>query len=452
MARIIRERPFYKNVLKIALPIAGQNLISVGVNMTDTVMLGKLGVVTISACSLANQLSFVFYFILYGLSAGASVLCAQYWGKRDVDSIERILGITMKIAILAGVVVTAVGLLIPEQVISLFNRDPEVVAQGASYLRIISLAFVLNAFTVVFLNVNRSVENVNISLITTLISFGVNVGLNALLIFGLWGFPRLGIVGAAIATAAARLVEFLIAVLYSLRKKNTIHFHFKYFLHGDKVLFWDFMRYSTPVVGNEICWSMAATVRTAVMSNLGTQATAAQNIVDVVSRLANVALIGVADAATIIIGKSVGEGKRERTLDISKSMLTVSVGIGVVSAALMLIFRTFILKIGIFTVDELTATYVMGIMLVQAGTNFVASFNLTNIVGVIRGGGDTRFGFALDVMTMYFFSLPLGALGGYVLHLPVPYVYLLLMFDELAKAVIGFYWYKSGKWIRSLTR
>lgn len=452
MAKVIKEWGFYRNVLRIALPIAGQNLISVGVNMTDTVMLGALGEVTISACSLANQLSFIMFFMYNGLSAGASILSSQYWGKRQTDMIERIMGVAMQLSMITGVCFAVVGLVFPEQFISIYNRDPEVLAQGSTYLRIISVTFLLQAVTVLYININRAVENVNIGLYTMLISFGMNVGLNAVLIFGLIGFPKMGIAGAALATAISRVVEFLIVVFYAKFKNKIIKLRLKYLFQHDKALLKNFVMHSLPVVGNEAGWGIGMSIRTALMSNLGTAVTAAQNIVDVVSRLTFVFLFGVADASAVLVGKSIGEQRLEHTKDIAKTIQVISVGIGVFSALFLLIARTFITKIGLFSLTPLAEEYLLGMMLAQCVINLFAAFNTVNIVGIIRGGGDTKVSFLLDVVSMYCVGIPIGALAAYWLGLPVPLVFLLMASDEIVKLIVGYRWYKSGKWIKELTR
>ncbi len=450
---LIKDRSFYRQLARIALPLALQNIITVGVSMTDTVMLGQLGETAISASSLANQPYFIFYLMLCGLSGGSIVLTAQYWGKQDTASISKVTGIALRFSILLAAAVVLLCQLFPEEIMGFYTNEPDVVTEGVKYLRIVSFSYLLSAVTVIYLCVMRSVERVKISLASSIVAFVTNVGLNAVLIFGLGPAPALGVEGAAIATLSARVAEFLIVMIYAaVQNKKWFHLKLSYLVRADGGLLRDFFRYSTPVLLGETCWGVGISMQAAVIGNLGNSASAAANIVGVVQKLTTVLIFGVCDATTVIVGKLIGAGKEEEARAAGSTLVRLSALLGVFSAALALLIGNGAMSAGLFDMENQTAEYVHIMLYGTAAFVFLQSFNATTIVGIMRGGGDTRAAFLMDALTMWLISLPVGLLAGYVFHIPAPFVQILMISDEFVKFFICIWRFKSMKWLTNVTR
>ncbi|MDR3552600.1 MAG: MATE family efflux transporter [Clostridia bacterium] len=450
MSQIMRDRSFYKQLAILSIPIALQNLIGFGVNMMDTVMLGSLGQDQISASSLANQPFFILTLFFFGLSSGASVLTSQYWGKRDTRTISRVIGLAVRASLLFSAVFAFVVLVFPEAVMSIYTTDPHVILLGTQFLRIIGFSYILSAFSTTFLNVIRSVESVRIPLLINFITFAVNTVLNWILIYGKFGMPALGIRGSATATLIARVIELTLSCLFAFRFDQKIRLRLRDVMRFDNALFHDFLHYSLPVVVNETMWGVGMTLQSVVVGHMGSEAVAANSIASVVQRLAMVYTFGLASSAAVLVGKEIGSGNEKRARSVASTLLLISIAAGLVSSAVIILLRAPFAMI--YNVPASTKELSMQIMLVFSVIVFFSAFNCSNIVGVLRGGGDTRFALALDITLMYVVALPLGALAGLYWHLPVPIVFFLLLCDEPMKCIIGIFRFRSGRWLRNVTR
>lgn len=447
---LVRDKEFYKQLITISVPISLQNLISFGLSMMDTVMLGSLGENQISASSIANQPYFIFTVFLFGLASGASVLTAQYWGKGNTAAISRVLALAMKAAVICSLVFGAVVLIIPEGVMSLYTPDKDVIALGAQFLRIIGFSYILSAISTTYLYILRSVENVKIPLLINFTSFVINTILNWIFIFGKFGFPAMGIRGSATATLCARTVEMLLALVYAFHFDKNLSFNPVNLFKVDKLLLKDFLHYSSPVVANETLWAVGASLQAVVIGHISSEAVAANSIAGVVQRLAMVAIMGLANFSAIAVGKQIGAGNSEKAKAYASTMLKLSIAVGICSFTFILLMRKPFLSI--YNVSGTTMRYAYQIMTVYAFTTFFCCFNYTNIIGVLRGGGDTRFAMFADLITLWLVALPCGAIAGLVLKLPLPAVILLLTIDEPVKVFIGYPRFRSGKWLRNVTR
>ena len=307
----MEKRQFYKMVFALVLPIALQNLINVGVTAADVIMLGMVGETALSAGSLANQVSFILNLLMFGMSSGAAVLTAQYWGKKDTATIEKVLGISMRLAIVAGLVFMAAALLIPRQLMLIFTREEEIIAAGIPYLRIVAFSYLLMAVNMTYLNLMRSVERVLIGMITYAVSLGVNVVLNAIFIFGLFGCPAMGTAGAALGTTLARVTEFIIILIYNKKFNDILNIRLNLLAVKDRQLTRDFIRYASPVIMNELAWGCGMAMLSAMMGHLGSAAVAAHSVTQTSRQLAMVVSMGLAGAAAIVLGKTIGEGNEK---------------------------------------------------------------------------------------------------------------------------------------------
>ena len=444
------DKQFYKKVAILVLPIAAQNLINTGISSIDVIMLGKVGEKVLSGASLGAQIQFIMSLILFGLTSGASVLMAQYWGKKDYHSIETVFGIAAKVAAVISVIFMVAAFCFPGQLMTLFTKDKEVIEQGAKYLRIVSLSYPVNALTMVYLNSMRNLQKVVIATVVYLASMITNIIVNGILIFGLFGAPEMGIVGASIGTLLARIVEFIIVVVYDQKINDVFRFRWEYLFRKNSDLWKDFLNYSAPVVANELMWGLGMSTMAAILGHMGSAATAANSVAQVGRNLATVVAFGVASAAAIMIGNTIGEGKTELARSYGKKFIGLSVVTGALGGVLILLLRPFIL-----TTMELSdeARNTLSFMLLLMAFYVVAqAVNTTLIVGIFRGGGDTRFGFFLDVSIMWGVAIVGGALAAFVFNAPLFVVIAFLLCDEEIKIPISLLRYRTYKWLRNVTR
>lgn len=444
------RRNFYRTVFVLVLPMALQNLINVGVQAADVVMLGFVGETAISAASLAGQVYFIMTLLFFGLTSGAAVLTAQYWGKGDINTIEKILGLALRTAFCAAAIFTAAALFFPRQLMMIFSGEEDVIEQGAAYMRIVAIAYIPAAFTMVYLNVMRSVERVIISTIVYLVSLIVNVILNAIFIFGFMGIPALGVVGAAIATASARYVELIIVIIYSLKVNKTVRVRIKNILSTPKVLIGDFVKFAVPVTLNELMWGGGYSMITAVIGHIGKSAAAANSVAQVVRQLAFVVTMGAANAAAIMIGKVIGEGKMEYAKTYASRFMKITVILGLCGSALILIMIP-VMK-AVMSLGAEAEGYLSGMLAILSYIIILASVNTVMIVGVFRAGGDTKYGLFLDCASLWLVAIPLGFVAAFIWKLPVVITYIVLTSDEIIKLPLSIIRYKSKKWLKSVTR
>lgn len=441
---------FYKGVFSLVVPMALQNLINVGVTAADVIMLGRVGEKVLSGASLAGQVQYIMTLFLFGLTSGATVLTAQYWGKDDKKTIEKILALGMKAAIIVTAAFTVAALLMPDVLMRIFTSDPEVIAEGVKYLRIVALSYVAVGITQTYLYIMRSVERVIVATVVYLISLLCNVTLNAIFIFGLFGLPAMGIQGAALATLIARLLEVVLVFGYARIFNKDIKFHFSYFLHTEKLLYQDFFRYAIPVIINEVMWGLGTAANTAILGHMGSAAVAANSVAQVARQLATVVSFGLSSATAIYLGKTIGERKLEYARVYAKKFLTLSVIMGALGG--MLILAAIPIVNGTMSLTPEAQEYLKVMFIVMSYFVIGQAYNTTMVVGVFRSGGDTRFGLVLDVSTMWGCSILFGFLAAFVFKCSVPVVYVILMSDEIIKIPITTWRYLKYKWLQDVTR
>ncbi|OPX44157.1 multidrug resistance protein NorM [Ruminiclostridium hungatei] len=434
----------------LVVPMALQNLINVGISSIDVLLLGKVSETVLSAASLAGQVQFIMVLIFFGLTSGAAVLTAQYWGKGDKESIIKIMGICMRFSLVISFVFTSAVLIFPFQIMSIFTDESDVIAEGVKYLRIISLSYIFMAVTMIYLNVMRSVERVLVSTVVYLISLISNVAIAAVLIFGLFGLPKMGIQGAAIATLASRGFELATVIVYARRYNDVLHFRLSSLFIRDRLLFKDFLRYSIPVTLNELMWGAGVSMNAVVIGHLGKAVVSANSVAQISRQLATVIAFGLANATAITVGKAIGENKLETAKDYSLRFIKLSILAGMAGAAVILAARP--VAMSVLNLKPVTREYLSVMMLVMSYFVVAQALNTTLVVGVFRAGGDTRFGLFLDVATMWGGSILIGALAAFIFKWSVPVVYIILMSDELIKIPITLARYKGRKWLNNVTR
>lgn len=444
------SRVFYKSVLALVLPMAVQNLINVGISSLDVIMLGKVGETVLSASSLANQIQFIMTMIFFGVTSGACVLTAQYWGKGDRRTIEKVIGIALRISLSTGLLFTLAVLLFPAPLMSLFTNEPEVIAEGVKYLQIVGYSYLFMSVTMVYLNIMRSVEKVIISTVVYSVSLVTNGVLNAIFIFGLLGLPAMGISGAALATSIARFVELVIVLIYAYRPGQPVRLRFSDIFTRDPQLFRDFLRYSIPVTLNEMMWGGGVSMITAIIGHMGQSAVAANSVAQVTRQLATVVAFGIANATAIMIGKAIGEGNEDKAEDFGRRFVWLTVIAGIVGGVVVLCVSP--IASAALTLTDQAREYLTFMMFVMSYFVIGQAFNTTMVVGVFRAGGDTRFGLIEDTVAMWGISIFIGFLGAFVFGWSVQAVYVVLLSDEIIKIPVNWWRYKTKIWLRNVTR
>jgi putative efflux protein, MATE family len=443
-------KAFYKMAFMLIMPMALQNLINVGISSIDVLMLGKVSETVLSAASLASQVQFIMMLVFFGLTSGAAVLTAQYWGKGDKISIIKIMGICMRFSLIVAVFFTLAIFIFPAQIMNIFTDEKPVITEGVKYLRIISLSYIFMSITMIYLNVMRSVERVVVSTVVYLISFVSNGIIAALLIFGLFGLPKLGIQGAALATLASRGIELIIVIVYASKYNDVLHFKPSSIFVRDKYLFRDFLYYSMPVTLNELMWGGGVAMNAVVIGHLGSSVVSANSVAQIARQLAMVIAFGLANATAISVGKVIGENNLDMAKKYSNRFIKLSILAGILGAVLILLARP--ITMSVLNISPLTQGYLSVMMYVMSYFSIAQAINTTLIVGVFRAGGDTRFGLYLDIATMWGGSILFGVLAAFVFKWSVPVVYIILMSDEIIKIPLTVSRYKSCKWLNNVTR
>ena len=444
------DKRFYANVFRLVMPMALQNLINVGVTSTDVIMLGRVGETALSGVSLANQVYFILSLLFFGLTSGACVLTAQYWGKKDTRTIEKVMGMSFRISLLGGLVFGIAAFLAPQHLMRIFTGEPEIIAEGVRYLKIVSFSYVLSAFTNVYLNIIRSIEKVVIATVVYGTSLCANIVLNAVFIFGLFGCPAMGAAGAALGTLCSRVIEVLIVVYYAVRRNQIVRIRIKDLFVKDRDLSRDFLTYAFPVLLNELAWGAGMAAISAIVGHLGSASVAAHSVTQVCRQLSMVIAFGVSNATSIMIGKAIGEKKEALAREYGRRFLRLSILFGVGGGILLLAITPVVCAV--MKLSVLAKSYLTVMMVIMSYYAAAQSVNSTLVVGVFRAGGDTRFGLILDVGVMWLCSIAAAAVGAFVIGIPMPWVYILLCSDEVIKVPFSIWRYRSYKWLKSITR
>lgn len=446
----LESKQFYKSLYVIVLPIVLQNIISAAVSSADVIMLSYVNQTAIAAASLASQIQFIMFMFYTGLSSGLVMLTSQYWGKKDEHSIRTLMGIALKMSGSIGFLFFVLTFFVPKQLMLIFTDDLRLVEYGAEYLRVVSVSYFFLAISQVFQAVLRSLEHVKTVTCITFVALGLNIFLNAVFIFGLFGAPKLGLFGVALATTIARAVELVISVFLGHRIKD-VKLDLKTVLLKNPVLFHDFIKYSFPAIGNEIVWGAAWATYSAILGHLGEDIVAANSVVGILRNLGGVFCFGMAYGGAVLIGKEIGEQQMELAKRNSSRLIKVTAVAGVVGALIMVALKPTLP----YLAKNLTegAAYYRDILLyVNCFSLIGAAINTGMICGTFRAGGDSKFGLYLDFFCMWCFSVPLGFFVAFVLKLPPLWVYIILYLDEFEKMPFIIWHYKKGKWLKNITR
>lgn len=444
------ERAVCGQIMKLTGPIILQNLLSAAVSSADVVMLNFVGQAHISAVSLAAQYASVLFMVLYGLGTGVTMLSAQYFGKGDLRAVDAVEGIALRFSVGVSLLFAAAALLIPEQMMRVFTPDPELIEIGAGYLRNVSAAYLCWGLTEVFLATLRSVGRVGISTALNTAAFSLNIMLNAVFIFGLFGAPKLGAAGVALATSVSRVMELALAMIVSARSRD-VKLKLSYMLIRSRALFRDFLRMAMPATLNDVSWGLAFSMYSVIIGQfLGTDMVAANSFTSLVRTFGTVLCFSVASGGGILLGQLLGDGKMREAECGARTLMKLTVISGLIGGLVVLACMPLALRFANLT--ETGRGYLKGMLLINTYYVMGQAVNTTLIAGIFRAGGDSRFGFVCDTIDMWCYAVPLGFLAAAALKLPPMVVYFLLCTDEFVKWPWVFRHYRSRKWLRNITR
>ncbi len=446
---MLKDRQFLKTLVTLMLPMVAQNLITLAAQMMDSLMLGRLGQIELSASSLANQPFFIFNLLIFGMASGSSVLNAQFWGKQDVRSIKIVISICLKVALTVSILLGAAVMLFPETVMRIYTDDPQIIAAGAQYLRIIGWCYFFFGLANTLLTTIRSVGIVRIAVIDSVFSLVCNTGLNYLLIFGNFGFPKLGIRGAAIATVIARMGEAVIVLVYILVIDRKLRFKLRDFWKFDVGLLKNYLKNGLPVAFNEVFWSVGISIQSMVMGRLGASVVSASQIASIVQQFSSVLIFGVANAAAIIIGNDIGAGKMEQARQRVTWFRIIGVLLGILAACMILGLSGPV--VSFYNVPDETKQLAIEMLRVLAVIVLFVAQTGIGVVGLLRGGGDPRFALFVDLAGLWLFATPAALLSAFVFKAPVLVVYACSKLDEPVKLLMLAWRMRNHRWMRDVT-
>lgn len=450
MGEIWGDKKFLKEMFSIAIPIALQNLITSSLNMVDTLMISDLGKSSIAAVGLANQLFFFYTLIVFGINSGSSIFISQFWGKKDIENIKRILGLAVGLSVLAGFIFTILGCFFPQLVMKFFIKDENVVRLGIDYLRIVSLSYIITGIGFAYSIAARSIGYARMPMVVSAISFVINTVFNYLLIFGKFGFPELGVKGAAYGTLIARVVEILFIIYFVYKDIGPLAATIKEMTDWTKSFVNRYLITTWPVVFNEAIWAFGQIMYSVAYASIGEEATAAVQIATTIQNVFFVIVRGLANACTVMVGNQIGAGDEEEAYNYAIQFLIIATVSGLILGVILALTPDLTLKL--FRNLDPNLYEISRNMIVIIGIfYFIKTFNATLIVGVLRGGGDTRFSMLLEMVSVWLIGVPLAFFGALILKLPVHYVLLLVTIEEAFKAIIAYPRVRSKKWIRNIT-
>ena len=447
---LTKDKGFYRSLVLLALPIALQNLVTFSVGMADNVMVGALGDVAISGLYMGNQIQTLLQVFSGGIEGAILILAAQYWGKRDTESIRRISAIGIRFSLSFGLVVTSVCAIFPAWVISLFTSDAEIIACGAEYLGIVCFSYVFFCLTQALIASMRSVETAGIGLWVSLLSLLVNVVLNYALIFGKLGAPALGVKGAAIATLIARVCETAFIVTYVLFVDKKLRFSFVGLLRNDRQLLRDFIRYGAPIIAGQLVWATNMMANSAIMGRQSEEGiVAALSIANTMGNLAYVVMNGMSGAVGIITGKTVGAGQESRMREYARTVQVLFLCLGAVTGgAVFLLKRPFT---ALYNVSPAAVSEAAKLINVLSVTSVGTCYQAACLFGLVKSGGDISFVFKNDFIFVFFVVIP-SAIAATALGFPAWVVFACLKCDQIFKCFVAAVKINSFNWMKNLTR
>lgn len=445
---MFQDKIFLKKAVRIACPVAMQGMLNTIVNLVDTMMIGALGATAIAAVGLANKVFFVFSLLVFGVVSGSGVLAAQYWGNQDIKNIRKVLGLALSLALGAAFLFLIPSVIRPDLVMSIFTTSDATIQLGAAYLTVAALSYPFTALTNTYVAMMRAVNQVKAPVIISSCTILINIFFNYTLIFGHFGAPKMGVVGAAIATLIARIVESTVIILVVYLGKSPIAGRLKEMIGYSKTFVLQFAKTASPVIANEFIWGLGTTIYSLAYGRMGDDAVASITIATTIQDIVVVLFQGLSAATAVILGNEMGANHLKRAEQYAKHFFILQFIITVISAIFCVAIRWKI--IGLYNITADVAHDVSLCLIVFALFMPFKMFNYVNVVGVLRSGGDTKMCLFLDCSGVWLIGIPLAFLGGLFLGLPIYVVYGMVMLEEIYKAALGYWRYRQKKWLRNL--
>ncbi len=447
---MIKDRAFYKFFGILVVSLAFQNLLVYSVNLADNLMLGAYSETALSGSALCNQIQFLLQMLVVGAGEGVVVLGSQYWGKGKLEPIPHIIGVTLRFGAGLAFLMFIIALAAPEQVLGLLTNDRAVIAEGVKYLRVICFTYLIFTVTNILTASLRSIGIVSIGYIISAATLVINICLNYCLIYGNFGFPQLGIQGAAYATLVSRSVELFIVIFYLKYREHRLNLSLKKLIRINSSYIKDYVQVSFPVLLNQAQWGIAQMIQTAILGHLGAAAIAANSIATIVFQIISVAAYGAASASGMTVGKTIGEGNTDSLHELVRTLQVIFITIGLVSGSAILLVRGPVL--GFYHISSEAHRLAMQFMGVLAVTTVGTSYQMACDNGIIRGGGDTSFSMKMNTVSMWGIVVPLSAVAAFVLKCPPAAVFFLLKSDQIYKTLPVVIHLRKWNWVKQVTR
>lgn len=444
----VYDKHFYKKTIAIAVPVALQALLNNLLNVIDTVMIGVLGEGALAAVGLANKVFFVLSLVLFGVAGGSTVLTAQYWGKKDVRNVRRVLGLSLCIGVSASLVFAACSICFPKSVMRIFTPDADTIALGAGYLVLVAFSYPFQAISQCYTYFYRAVNKVAFTVGITASAIALNALINYTLIFGKFGFPQMGLRGAAIGTLVARAYECGAILVYVYASKGAGAAKLRELFAFDKLFVRNFFKIALPVIFNESVWGIGVTMYALVYGRMGVVPMAAITATQVVEEMFVAAFAGLGSATGVVLGNEMGAGRLADAKRHARVILVANLIFSVCLSTALIFLRAPILTL--FALSPEVHAAAAACLFVFACYLPFKTNNYVNIVGILRSGGDTKYTLFLDFSGVWAIGVPMAILGGLVLKQPIYIVYAMVLAEEIYKAVLGYFRYRKGKWIRNL--
>ena len=450
-----RDKKFYKTFFRLMLVVALQNLVAYSVNMLDNIMLGSYSQNALSGAATVNQIFFIVNQLALSIGNALVAICSQYWGKQETGAIRKMTGVALALSVLIGAIVVTACTCIPEQLLRIFTTSPEIIAEGKAYLGLLKWTFLLFMISNLLIAMLRSVETVKISFVISVVSLITNGCINYTLIFGHFGFPEMGIQGAAVGTLTARMLELLIIVVYNIWKIDTkvrlfdINLFRTIFLPENRKIWGAFFKVAFPIMCSGMIWAISVPMQTAILGHLSADAIAANSVSSTFFQYLKVIVIAISSASAVVIGKDIGEGDIERVKSDGRTLSVIDVLIGIVLASLLFVLRGPLLSM--YKLTDTAAVLANHFIMIMSVVMVGMSYQMPVSVGVIQGGGDTRFSMYMNMISTWGIVMPLSFLAAFVWKLPVELVVVAVQSDQLFKGIPVFLRFRSYKWIHKLT-
>jgi putative MATE family efflux protein len=445
---ITYKKGFYYKLMIIALPIAFQNLITSLLNTIDTFMISSLGKTSISGVNQANKLFFLFCLLLFGTSSGSSVFASQYWGKRDVVNIRKVLGICLTIGLVGAVFFSLAAIIFPVQVMRIFTTDKEVIIEGSKYLKIVGISYIFTAITFSYVFILRSTQQVLLPMLISSISICINTFFNWTLIYGNLGMPELGVEGAAIATAGARIFECIALLIIVYWKQLPAAGKLTELFNYNKDYLKNYFDTVLPVITNEVMWALGVMIYSLVYGRMGQEVMSTMAITQTIEQLAFVLFFGLSHASAIMLGNELGGGEEEKAIKYAGKFIKLFLVLSIISSIIVIAFSGVI--VDIFNIDYEIKQNIKRCLFVFSLYIPFKSTSLVMIIGILRSGGDTKFTMFLDMGSVWFIGVPCAIVGGLLLKLEIHYVYAMVLFEECVKSIIALKRTYSRKWVKNI--